>query len=46
MKLRGLITAFFFVASCAAAFGGTVVVPGTQTSAPGNLPVPESDGRR
>jgi hypothetical protein len=35
-----LRTAFFFVAACAAAFGDTVVVPGTQTNTPGNLPVP------
>ena len=37
MRLR---TAFFFVAACAAAFGSTVVVPGTQTNTPGNLPIP------
>src|SRR6266700_4553633 len=40
MRLRGLRTAFFFVAACAAAFGDTVVVPGAQTNAPGNLPIP------
>ena len=40
MKLRGLRFAFLLVAAGAAAHGGTVVVPGTQTSEPGNLPIP------
>src|SRR5579862_4507525 len=39
MRLRGLRTAFFFVAAGAAAFDNTVVAPGTQTSVPGNAPV-------
>jgi hypothetical protein len=40
VRLRGLRTAFFFVAACAAAFGDTLVVPGLQTTAPGNLTIP------
>ena len=40
MRLRGLRTAFLLVATCAAAFGDTLVVPGLQTSAPGNVAIP------
>jgi hypothetical protein len=39
VSFKGLRTTFFFVAACAAAFGSTVVVPGTQTNTPGNLPI-------
>jgi hypothetical protein len=40
VRLRGLRTAFLLVATCAAAFGDTLVVPGLQTSAPGNVAIP------
>src|SRR5437899_1164882 len=39
MTLRTLRIAFLFAAACPAAFGETLVVPGTQTNAPGNLPI-------
>ena len=40
MRLRGLRTAFLFVAACAAAFGDTLVVPNSQATAPGNVAIP------
>src|SRR6266481_3101899 len=39
MRLRTLRIAFLFLVACAAAFGEALVVPGTQTNAPGNLPI-------
>jgi hypothetical protein len=40
MRLRGLRTAFLFVAACTAAFGDTLVVPNSQATAPGNVGLP------
>jgi len=40
MRLRGLRTAFLFLAACAAAFGQTLVVPNLQTTVAGNLALP------
>jgi len=40
VRLRGLRTAFLLVAACATAFGQTLVVPNTQATAPGNMPLP------
>ncbi|HYL38133.1 MAG TPA: hypothetical protein VEV17_19610 [Bryobacteraceae bacterium] len=39
MKRIGLGTAFLFMAWCGAVFGGTLVVPNSQATAPGNLGV-------
>src|SRR5712692_4340268 len=40
MSLKGLRTTFLLVAACTAAIGQTIVVPGLQTTAPGNLVIP------
>lgn len=40
MKLRRLRFAFLLVAAGAVAYGTTIVVPGSQTNAAGNMPVP------
>lgn len=39
MRLRGLRTVFLLVAGCVAVFGDTVVVPNSQATAPGNVPI-------
>jgi len=39
VRLRGLRTAFLLVAGCAAVYGDTVVVPSSQATAPGNVPI-------
>jgi hypothetical protein len=40
MRLKGLRTAFLLAATCTAAIGQTIVVPGLQTTAAGNLAIP------
>ncbi len=39
MRLRGLRSAFLLVAGCTAVFGQPVVVPNSQATAPGNVPI-------
>src|SRR5438128_1915821 len=39
LKLRRLRTAFLLVAACATAFGDTLVVPNSQATTPGNMPI-------
>jgi hypothetical protein len=44
MRSRELRTAFLLVTACAAALGDTLVVPNSQTNAPGNTAIPVGAG--